>query len=160
MKILVISDTHRNFGALKNAIDSVPDADMLIHLGDGEYEFEDVRNLYPLMPMIYVGGNCDYGEHEQTHIVTACGRKIFCTHGHLFRVRENRDLLAAAAVQNGCEVALYGHTHVKRIETQNGVLILNPGSVDCPRGGNKPSFAVLTISSAGEIFPEIIDVEN
>ena len=60
MKILVVSDTHRNFAVLDDIVNENLDADLIIHLGDGENEARDIHNLHPEKPMIYVAGNCDY----------------------------------------------------------------------------------------------------
>ena len=38
MKILVVSDTHRNFAVLDDIVNENLDADLIIHLGDGENE--------------------------------------------------------------------------------------------------------------------------
>lgn len=160
MKILIVSDTHRNFFALKRIIDeNKDDCDMMIHLGDGESEFEMCRPLYPDFGMVYVAGNCDYGNHEDSHIViTNCGVKIFCCHGHRYGVRQGVELLAETAKKNGCLVALYGHTHVFKSGFVNGVLVMNPGSPAEPRSGNKPTYGILTVEGEGELKPEIIEL--
>lgn len=160
MKILVVSDTHRNFNALKSIIDANSDADMLIDLGDGESEFDDVSRLYPQFPMVYVGGNCDYGFHKLSHIVSAGGLRIFCCHGHTYSVREGVDRLVCAARENDCLIALYGHTHVHFAEQVGGIFVMNPGSPTLPRGGNKPTYGVITISGSGEIKMDIIPMED
>lgn len=41
MKILVVSDTHRNFAVLDDIVNENLDADLIIHLGDGENEARD-----------------------------------------------------------------------------------------------------------------------
>lgn len=160
MKILVVSDTHRNYNVLEAIIRGNPDADMLIHLGDGESEFNDVSRVFPQFPMVYVGGNCDYGMHKPTHVVHADGHKIFCCHGHTLGVRAGAELLVCAAIQNGCDIALYGHTHIHRTEVIDGVYVMNPGSPDCPRGGNKPSFGVIELNDNGQIKMNIITTEK
>jgi len=160
MKILVVSDTHRNYGALEAIIRKNPDADMLIHLGDGEHEFDDASHVFPQFPMVYVGGNCDYGFHKTTHIVDACGQKIFCCHGHTVGVRMGISALVNTAKQNGCNIALYGHTHVYLTEVSDGVYVMNPGSPDCPRGGNKPSYGVIELDNDGGIKMNIITLEK
>lgn len=160
MKILVVSDTHRGLFALKRIIDENKNkCDMVIHLGDGEREFETVRAMYPELGMVYVAGNCDYGSYEDSHIVmTPCGVKIFCCHGHRYGVRQGLELLAETAKNNGCSVALYGHTHLFRSEFVSGVLVMNPGSPTEPRGGNKPTYGILTIEGDGVLKPEIIEL--
>lgn len=147
MKILVVSDTHGDFGALKLAYEHHSDADLLIHLGDGERDFEDLSALYPMMPAVYVGGNCDYGFHDTTRVVTTKSKvKLFCCHGHTFLVNMTLNLLAAEAIDAKCEIALYGHTHVPFCETVNGVYIMNPGSAARPRGGSKASCGIIEIN--------------
>lgn len=160
MKILVVSDTHRNYNVLEAIIKKNPGADMLIHLGDGESEFDDVSRVFPQFPMVYVGGNCDYGMHKTTHVVQAGGHKIFCCHGHTVGVRAGVELLVCAAIQNECDIALYGHTHVYRTEVMDGVYVMNPGSPDCPRGGNKPSYGVIELTKDGGVEMNIITLER
>ena len=160
MKILVVSDTHRDFNALKSIIDANADADMLIHLGDGESEFDDVERLYPQFPMVYVCGNCDYGTHKLSHIVTACGIRIFCCHGHTYHVRDGIEYLVSAARQNDCAIALYGHTHLFRAEQTGGVFVMNPGSPSSPRGGNKPTYGIITLGGQGDIKMDMISMED
>ena len=76
MKILVVSDTHRNFAVLDDIVNENLDADLIIHLGDGENEARDIHNLHPEKPMIYVAGNCDYGMHRSKEIVTVSGSEM------------------------------------------------------------------------------------
>lgn len=160
MKILVVSDTHRNYNVLEAIIRGNPDADMLIHLGDGEREFDDVSNVFPQFPMVYVGGNCDFGAHKTTHVVQADGHRIFCCHGHTLGVRGGISQLVNIAKQNGCDIALYGHTHVYKTELTDGVHVMNPGSPDCPRGGNKPSYGVIELTEDGQVEMNIVFLER
>ena len=160
MKILVVADTHKNYAVLETAVKKNPDADMLIHLGDGEHEFNDINHAFPQLPMVYVGGNCDFGNHKTTHIVHACGYKIFCCHGHTLGVREGLGLLVNNAKQNDCKIALYGHTHLYRTEIVDGVFVMNPGSLDSPRGKNKPTFGVIELNEKGQIKMNILAMET
>ena len=138
MKILVVSDSHRDFRSLLNAFKNNSDADMLIHLGDGENDINDLSDLYPVFPMVYVQGNCDYGFHETTHVVrTKQGVNIFCCHGHTFSVKSTLHLLTDEARFNNCDIALY--------DIVNGIYVMNPGSTSLPRGGSKPSYGVIEI---------------
>ena len=114
MKILVVSDTHRNFAVLDDIVNENLDADLIIHLGDGENEARDIHNLHPEKPMIYVAGNCDYGMHRSKEIVTVSGYKIFCCHGHNQNVHAGLEELVEEAKQNDCKIELYGHTHLHR----------------------------------------------
>lgn len=160
MKILVVSDTHKNFQALKAVVDKNSDFDVLIHLGDGEQEFDDIQTLYPEKAMIYVAGNCDFGQHERVHVAKFGEVRIFCCHGHTLSVHDGLENLVATAKKNHCSIALYGHTHIPRTELIGGVMVMNPGSPTSPRGHNKPSFGVIEIKPTGEIGMDIIELDE
>ncbi len=160
MKILVVSDTHGDPGRLKKVLNQNNDFDMLIHLGDGEKDFRDIQALYPAKGMVYVAGNCDYGVYPNEHIASAGGRKILCCHGHRYGVNYGIEMLASAALQKECTIALYGHTHVPKIETLNGVMVMNPGSLTLPRGGSERSYGVIEFSENGEMNARIIPFEG
>ncbi|MBQ6947281.1 MAG: metallophosphoesterase family protein, partial [Clostridia bacterium] len=36
-----------------------------------------------------------------------------------------------------------GHTHIPRCETENGILLLNPGSLSIPKEGSAHSYMIL-----------------
>ena len=156
MKIVVVSDTHRNFAVLNEIVNRNLDADLFIHLGDGENEARDVHNLHPDKAMVYVAGNCDFGMHKSFQTVSVSGYKIFCCHGHYQDVHSGLDKLLADARANDCRIALYGHTHLYRTENVDGIFVMNPGSPDSPRNHNKPTYGVIEISSSGEIKMNII----
>lgn len=160
MKILVVSDTHRNFSILNDIVDKNPDADLIIHLGDGENEARDIRDMHPEKPMIYVQGNCDYGMHKAKQVVTACGYKIYCCHGHNEDVHAGLDRLLAEARANECKIALYGHTHLYRSEKIDDIYVMNPGSPDSPRNHNVPTYGIIDISSNGDIQMRILEARG
>ena len=58
MRILVLSDSHRNKFALSQALKNQPNADIVVFLGDGEYDFDACRNQIPkhklLKQMVFV----------------------------------------------------------------------------------------------------------
>lgn len=72
MRIVVFSDSHNEFFAIKRILDlNQGRADLFLHLGDGNREFEDIRDLYPRCAFLGVAGNCDRlcrekGEREFT----------------------------------------------------------------------------------------------
>ena len=158
MKILVVSDTHKNFAMLKKAFDAVPDADIVVHLGDGESEFSLLRSTNPSRNMIFIGGNCDKELHRPWQSIDACGQKIFCVHGHNHDVHKGVKDLVDAAKHYGCTVALYGHTHIRRTDIVDGIYVMNPGSLDSPRDGSPKSFGVLTVDESGSVEMEIREI--
>ena len=56
-----------------------------------------------------------------------------------------------AAREEGCSVALYGHTHVPDVSYCKDVLVMNPGSISRPRqASGRPTYGIVTIGSNGE----------
>lgn len=159
MKIVVVSDSHRDYHKLKYVVENNLDADAFIHLGDGEHEFNDVRNLHPEKSFLFVKGNCDYADNKTIRIANANGIKILCVHGHEQKVHQSLDLLIETAKLNGCKIALYGHTHLYRTELIDGIYIMNPGSIDSPRDKRPPSYGVLTITDDNQITMNIVALD-
>lgn len=153
MRILVISDTHQNYRNLETIVRRNPDADLFVHLGDGESECELLLHSMPELAdrFHYIRGNCDFGGSYPISetIDLMPGHRLFATHGHRYQVRYTLDWLIRAAREEDCDIALYGHTHQSRSVYENGVYVLNPGSASCPRDENPPSFGLIDVSSAG-----------
>ena len=59
MKILIVSDTHRQHAGLQKALDLVRPIDMMIHLGDVEGSENYIRTLAGC-PVEMVAGNNDF----------------------------------------------------------------------------------------------------
>lgn len=160
MRIIVISDTHGN----KNAIDSVflrnSDADLFIHLGDGEKDIDQfiMENSSYTSKIIHVAGNCDWGSlSNDFEIIPVMNHKIFATHGHRYAVKHGLDVIKKIAEQYECDIILYGHTHVRYNQFEDGLYILNPGSAGNPHDFTRPSFATVNITSAG-VLMNIADI--
>lgn len=62
-----------------------------------------------------------------------------------------KNYLAATASVNGCDIALYGHTHVMADEVVSGIRLINPGSPSCPRGQNPCSYGIMYLSDNGDV---------
>ncbi|MCM1330744.1 MAG: metallophosphoesterase [Ruminococcus sp.] len=158
MRIIVMSDSHGISSQVEKIIRANAGADMFLHLGDGESEVEKMRLKYPNIDLRFVSGNCDRsGGSPKSIIVGAMGRKIFCTHGHVYRVKDGIEPLVYAAKQNGCCAALFGHTHERFIGVSEGVDVMNPGSCAQPRDGMKPSYGYVDVTENG-VFMNIIEV--
>ena len=109
----------------------------------------------------YIKGNCDYGsEAPLTQTIDLMpGHRVFATHGHRYRVNSTLDYLEQAALEEGCDIALYGHTHVSQCTYEHGIYVMNPGSASCPRDGNPPSYGILDVSSAG-VMTNVVFLET
>ena len=151
MKITVVSDTHGDFETLYQIVTRNTDSDLFIHLGDGEREFYDVRSAFYDKAFIFIKGNNDWEDYPQCLVTELGGKKFYLCHGHRFDRMRLKEYLSATAVTNGCDAALFGHTHVPVNEYVNGVLLFNPGSAVLPRGGNAPTYGIITVSDDGII---------
>lgn len=159
MTITVISDTHGDFETLYRIVEQNKDCDQFIHLGDGEYEFQDIQSVFYGLPFIFIRGNNDWGDYPQNLVTVLGGKKFYMCHGHRFERSRMKEFLAATAVANGCEIALFGHTHIPYNDYENGVLLFNPGSAALPRGGNAPTYGIIEITADGEINAEHIVID-
>ena len=103
-----------------------------------------------------MSGNCDYNnKYESEQVITLGGVRMFITHGNKYSPTYDRTRLLYRCEELNCSVVLYGHTHISLVEYNGGILALNPGSPSAPRGGRKPSIAVLEIEEK-TVMPSII----
>ena len=130
MKILVVSDTHGDSKNLYKVIMSQLKADVIIHLGDGAKDIDKIKNLLNNKTILQVCGNCDIGSTlPETLEENISGKKIFATHGNLFKVKKDLTQLITTALKKGANIVLFGHTH-KPINTEQDTFhIINPGSL-------------------------------
>ena len=159
MNITVVSDTHGDFDTLYRIVEQNIDSDLFIHLGDGEREFYDVQSVFYNKPFIFIKGNNDWEDHPQCLVTELGGKRFYMCHGHRFERSLLSDRLSATAVVNGCDAALFGHTHVPFNETVNGVLLFNPGSPVLPRGGKAHTYGIINIDEDGSLNAEHIEID-
>ncbi len=151
MRLIVMSDSHTAHQRVRQIVSNHPDAALFIHLGDGEAEFTAVAEEFPQHQFLQIRGNNDFGSQAPVeHMLDAGGVKIFCTHGHNYSVKWDLDELARAAKGMGAQLALYGHTHMAKDETRQGVRLINPGSVADSRV-TPAGYLMLDITAVGMI---------
>lgn len=164
LRILIMSDSHgRNENvelAIAQVREEIGEFQMLVHLGD----VGDARELESLagVPCYIVRGNTDYdAKLLNANVIEAGGHRIFATHGHLYQVDMRLDLLRFAALENDCDIAMYGHTHVPYLEEDpDDVTILNPGSISKPRqADHRYTYMVMEIEDEDEVTYELRYVE-
>ncbi|MGZ3383023.1 MAG: metallophosphoesterase family protein [Isosphaeraceae bacterium] len=145
----VISDTH---GLLRpEALRVLRGSEYIIHAGDiGNPEILD--QLREIAPVTAVRGNVDRGPWarvlSKTDVLQAGGVSIYVLH-----ILAELDLKPEAA---GFRVVVYGHSHVPKQETRNGVLYFNPGSAGPRRFTLPVTVGRLTVEDRkirGEIIP-------
>lgn len=151
MKVIVISDSHGDLENFKRVIKKEGKPDMVIHLGDIIGQGDLLRQICDC-PVNIVKGNCDfYSENSLTEVISVEKNKIFATHGHHYGVEWGLERLYYAAVENGCNIAMFGHTHVPEITPRGEIMIINPGSISRPRQLNhKPTYILMDIDDKGE----------
>ena len=129
MKILVISDTHRQINKAITVLHSIPDITNVIHLGDMVRDADDLQEIFPEKVFHKIQGNNDmFSFAKPDMMLSLCGHNIFATHGHAYGVKGGFTKLAKAAADMGCDIALFGHTHNYAYETICGVRCLNPSN--------------------------------
>ena len=129
-RILVFSDSHGDVSFCEKIINKIP-SDMIIHAGDYDSDANRLVKKFPDKNIQYVAGNCDFMSNSpQNLIVELDNVKIYLAHGHNERVKEESDkkTLLNAAKNNGCDIAVFGHTHFPFNETEDGIMLINPGS--------------------------------
>ena len=150
MKVLVVSDTHGNDINVAIALDREYPVDALLHLGDSQEEEEEFAEILAGedIPLYIVKGNCDYFvDYTPSKIIELEGHRILMAHGHGYYVHFGTRDLAADALANDCDIAMYGHTHRPVIDDSDPqLLILNPGSISYPRQeGRRRSYMILEL---------------
>jgi len=172
MKILIVSDSHGTNGPLRTVI-MRESPDMLIHLGDAEYSTSEIASWAgsPKTPCIFVKGNCDIYSYDTSAVRSSAvfdlkGHRIYCTHGHFQHVNYGLLTLSLAAQEQGCDICMFGHTHVPYDSFGDAVSgysrfyddgtcspsyprLLNPGSVSIPRGGSKRGYMIMNMEDDG-----------
>lgn len=143
MRLGVVSDSHGKKDTMLLLTEKIGKVDAWIHLGDFA---EDSKHLHGA-PVYAIKGNCDFtSKYELEQVLTFEQVRIFITHGNKYSPTYDRSMLSYKAEELNCQVALYGHTHISSVEFCGGVLVVNPGSPTSPRGGQRPSAAVLEIN--------------
>lgn len=157
MRAIVLSDSHNDTSSCERAINASGKLDLIIHLGDIARDVDYLEAYYYPIKVVSVLGNNDFlrdGVYEK--VIEFDSHKIFICHGHTLSVSSTTKRLEEAARRNGCEAALFGHTHRSVLKrSEDGILILNPGSVSRPRGC-KESFAILE-TDGKELKAVIVD---
>lgn len=133
MKALIISDNHGDQQILEQVTQSWQDrVDLMIHCGDSE--------MAPTLPVmqrfdVAVQGNNDWGlEYLLEQTVVKDKRRIYTTHGHRYQVNSTLTPLMLKGQEQRADMVCYGHTHQLAVTVEDGMLMINPGSISLPRG--------------------------
>lgn len=133
-KIIVLSDTHGNLKGLEKLYPLMDENDYIVHLGDGMTEARTILSKYPEKTYL-CAGNCDIlSLLPDEDVLEVEGVRILYCHGHHYGVKSTLARLAKQAKNRDCALALYGHTHVAKIDEIDGVTLVNPGTMSYALG--------------------------
>lgn len=156
MKILIVSDTHRENSNFMKALDKEKPIDLLIHCGDiegSEYLYSQAARCATHM---VTGNNDFFSQLPSEKLFRIDSHTVFLTHGHRYYASMGPEYLIREALDREADIVMYGHTHKPVAQYENGILVLNPGSLTYPRQeGRRPSYIVMDVDRKGEIEVEI-----
>ena len=158
MKFLIASDLHGSAYYAEKIVDIMKEekADKLIFLGDiynhgprnslpKEYNPMKVSEILNSIKedIIVIKGNCDsqvdtmISEFDfiENMCVVVGSKTAFLTHGHVY----NKD----AMPKTKFDIVIYGHFHTGFIQTINGCVVCNAGSLSLPKNDTKNSYIIL-----------------
>ncbi len=150
MKILIVSDTHRQNGNYLKVLRRVAPVDMVVHCGDvegSEYLICEGAGC----PVEMVAGNNDFFTDLPREKEFQIGKyHVWLTHGHNYYVSMGNETLKKEAIARGVDIVMYGHTHNPVIDLGEEIIALNPGSLTYPRQeGRRPSYMIMDMDTEG-----------
>jgi putative phosphoesterase len=147
IKLLILSDSHKNTDRMLYAADQVK-PDEILHLGDHIADAYEFQKRLPDIMIYMVKGNCDFYSMAETELfLDFAGTKIYMTHGHQYGVKSGFDALIKRARQQRADLVLFGHTHQAIMRQENGLWLMNPGQIGRHDDHVKASYGVVTIDS-------------
>ena len=156
MKYLVLSDSHGNVDNMVRAAE-LTKPDGIIHLGDCWRDAEELRLLFPRLPLEQVPGNCDLGRFEAPERVLILNdHRVLIAHGHTMGVKTGLLRAQYRALEQNADILLFGHTHVPLVDASARPMLLNPGSIGDAR---RPTYGVLEFRD-GQIIPSAFRLEQ
>lgn len=146
MKVLIVSDTHRENSNFMKVLEREQPVDMLIHCGDlegSEYLFSQAAGC----PTHMITGNNDFFSSLPPEKEFRIGRyNVFLTHGHTYRVSLGYEMLRQEGIAHNADIVMFGHIHRPVVDCIGGVWLINPGSLSYPRQeGRRPSYIVMNV---------------
>ena len=142
-RIAVVSDSHGSTENIRGFLKALGPVDALWHLGDHAEDAPEIAQILNC-GFVSVAGNCDpFSASPLTYTVEWHKKRILLLHGHTVFGRQH---LYYAAKQENADAVLFGHSHVASVETYDGLLMLNPGSLSRPRSSKGPSIALITLT--------------
>ena len=147
--VIVVSDNHLRKETIRDIRQFHTEAQVFIHCGDSEMSYKELTGY------ACVRGNCDYDfEIPSSIVVPVENHKIFVVHGHRQLFFRSYGELIKEAKHRDCDIVCFGHIHRYVDEYEDGIRLLNPGSLRNNRDGSPPSYMRVTIDQ------DVIQVEH
>ncbi len=150
MKVLIVSDTHGKDENLEETVLRETPFDYFIHCGDVEGREIFMEALVECPCTIVSGNNDFFSDLPREVMIQLEGHRILVTHGHYYGVSMGLYGVLDEGKARECQVVLFGHTHRPVEETEEGILLLNPGSLSYPRPGRTKAKLRSNGTAAGE----------
>lgn len=159
MKIIVLSDTHVHGPMPKEVLDTVKDADIVVHAGD-LITTEAYRSLSAgCKKLVAVHGNSDADDVKALLPESVTFEAGGVTFGvvHSGRFGTDTTNMRYLALEMGVRVLIFGHLHRPIIE-QSDILLVCPGSPTQPRMAD-PTMVELEAAD-GKVTGNIIKMKS
>ncbi len=150
-RIGVISDTH---GVLHPAVVSLfQSVRRIVHAGDiGDPDI--LTALGRIAPVTAVRGNMDFGSWA----ASLPALEVVEFENRRFCVLHDRSRLDFDPRQAEIAAVISGHTHHPQLQTQDGVLYVNPGSASLPRYRHPATVALLEVAG-GHFSARLLELD-
>ncbi len=142
-RIILISDNHGLAKAITDIRDRYCHGEYLFHCGDSE--------MPPFMLDGFAavqGNNDEYNAYQFRKVLNVAGHRILLVHGHRDMFFGHYDMLAERGKEAGCDIVMFGHTHIFHDSVIDGIRLLNPGSIWRNRDGSEPSYMIVDINGS------------
>lgn len=151
MRVLIVSDTHRDNDNYFKVIEKLKDIDMVIHCGDAEGSEYAISEAAGCETHIVMGNNDFFSDLPREIETEIGGYRVLITHGHTYCVSMGSERIKEEALLRGFDIVMFGHTHKPLLDIDKDVIAVNPGSLSYPRqDGRKPSYMIMEIDRNGE----------
>jgi len=171
LRIGLMSDSHDNLPYIDKALRAFMkrDVEFLLHLGDVVSPIAFMRVVQVPVRVYLITGNND-GDvaqlksigmkagatiREKFAVINIEGRRIAAFHGFGDAV-ETLELAKALALSKQFYAVFYGHTHELKVESIDGVLVVNPGEV-CGYLTGKHTVAIVDLDAKSV---EVVDLDK
>lgn len=146
MRILIVSDTHGRHANLDRALEEAGAIDMFIHLGDVEGGETYIDAVVGCEKHLVAGNNDFFSDLPREKEICIGKYRAFITHGHSYYVSLGPEHIREEGKARKVDLVMFGHTHKPYLSREEGITVLNPGSLSYPRQeGRRGSYLMMEI---------------